>query len=265
MRHSDSQLHALVGAYILDAVSPQERSLFEEHLACCETCEQETREFRETAARLAATAAQPPPDGMKEEVLATAALTRQLPPDSPVPHPARLGRRGRRPAWSYAIRRARRPRLSVLRVRWSKLGAAIALGAGIAAVGIFAVISNIGPGGPPRTNAHIAAVLTAPDAITLTAAVRSGGTSTIVMSPAEGRLVFAASGLAPLPRSKCYMLWLLRPGGDIPASRLPPPLDGMTGPVVAAGVSDHDHVGLTIEPAQGSSRPTAAMLIDVAL
>src|SRR5262249_39557953 len=189
--------------------SRQERSLFEEHLARCQTCAQETREFRETAARLAAAAAQPPPDGLKEKVLATAALTRQLPPLSPAPQPARLGRRGRRPARTDAIPRPRRRRLSLLRVGWSTLGAAMALGAAIAAVGIFAVIGNIAPGGPPRTNARIAAVLTAPDAITLTAAVRNGGTSTIVMSPTEGRLVFAASGLAPLPPAKCYILCLL--------------------------------------------------------
>jgi anti-sigma-K factor RskA len=141
----------------------------------------------------------------------------------------------------------------------------IALAAAIVAVGILATAGHVSPGRSPSTNPHIAAVLTAPDATTLTAAVRTGGTSTIIMSPAAGQLVFAASGLAPLPKSKCYMLWLLRPGGDTPESRLPPPVDGMTGPVVASGVRDHDHLGLSVEPARGSPRPTTAMLIDVTL
>jgi hypothetical protein len=150
-------------------------------------------------------------------------------------------------------------------LRWPRLGGAIALGAAIAAVGLFAVRGNNSANRSTPTNTQIAAVLTAPDAITLTATVRHGGTSTIVMSPAEGQLVFAAARLAPLPKSKCYMLWLLRSGGDIPGSRLPPPVDSMTGPVVVTGITDHDHLGLSVEPAHGSSRPTSAMLINVTL
>jgi anti-sigma factor RsiW len=266
MRHSDWHLHTLVGAYILDALNPQERHCFEEHLARCETCAQETREFRETAARLAVAAAQPPPAGMKHDVLAAAAATRQRPPLTPARRsPALLGRDVGRPARSDTIRRLRQPRLNLSRLRWRQLGALVALGAAIAVIGVFVAVDNTRSGGSPPTNAHIAAVLTAPDAITLTAAVRNGGTSTIVMSPSQGQLVFVASGLTPLPRSKCYMLWLLRPGGDMAASRLPPPIDNMTGPVIANGIHDHDHLGLSVEPAHGSSTPTTAMLIDVTL
>jgi hypothetical protein len=149
-------------------------------------------------------------------------------------------------------------------LRWPQLGGAIALGAAIAAAELFAVLGNNGASRSRRSNTQIAAVLTAPDPITLTAAVRDSGTSTIVMSPSEGQLVFAASRLAPLPKSECYMLWLLRPGGDIPGSRLPPPVDRMPGPVVVTGITDHDHLGLSVEP-RGSSRPTRAMPINVTL
>jgi hypothetical protein len=150
-------------------------------------------------------------------------------------------------------------------LRWPQLGGAIALAAAIAAVGLFAVLGNNSANSSTRTNTQIAAVLTAPDAITLTAAVRNGGTSTIVMSPTEGQLVFAASRLAPLPKSKCYMLWLLRPGRNTPGSRLPPPVDSMTGPVVVTGITDHDHLGLSVEPAHGSPRPTSTVLINITL
>jgi anti-sigma-K factor RskA len=264
MTHCDSQLHTLAGAYILDALGPQEREQFSQHLAHCDACSQETREFRETAACLAASAAQPPPEGMKHRVLATAVVTSQLPPLAPAaPRSARSERRHVRLAWPDATARAGRPRLNLLRLRWPQLGGAIALGAAIAAVGLL--LGNNGASRSTRTNTQIAAVLTAPDAITLTAAVRDGGTSTIVMSPTEGQLVFAASRLAPLPKSKCYMLWLLRTGGDVPGSRLPPPVESMTGPVVVTGIIDHDHLGLSVEPAHGSPRPTSAMLINVTL
>jgi anti-sigma factor RsiW len=265
MTHRDSQLHTLAGAYVLDALGPREREQFEQHLAHCDTCSQETGEFRETAARLAAAATQPPPEGMKQKVLATAVVTGQLPPLTPAARrSARHGRRHWRPAWPDPTARPGRPTVNPLRWRWAQLGGAIALVGAIAAVGLFAVLGNNGANRSTRTNTQIDAVLTAPDAITLTATVRDGGTSTIVMSPAEGQLVFAAR-LALLPKSKCYMLWLLRPGGDIPGSRLPPPVDSMTGPVVVTGITDHDHLGLSVEPAHGSSRPTSAMLIDVTL
>jgi anti-sigma factor RsiW len=266
MKHRDSQRHTLAGAYVLDALGPQEREQFEQHLAHCDTCSQETRGFRETAARLAAAAAEPPPEGMKEKVLATAVVTGQLPPLAPAARRlARPGRRHWRPAWPDPTAPPARPKLNPLRLPWPQLGGAIALAAATAAVGLFAVLGNNSANRSTRSNTQIAAVLTAPDAITLTAAVRDGGTSTIVMSPAEGQLVFAASRLAPLPKSKCYMLWLLRPGGDIPGSRLPPPIDRMTGPVVVTGITDHDHLGLSVEPANGSSRPTSGMLINVIL
>jgi hypothetical protein len=142
----------------------------------------------------------------------------------------------------------------------------VALGAAVVAVGLIAAIATLpADTHPPRSDPRIAAVLTAPDAITLTTTVTGGGTSTIVMSPRQGRVVFAASGLALLPKSKCYMLWLIRPNGDIPASRLPAPDDGMTGPVVAAGIAEHDHLGLTIQPTNATEHPTTAMLIDIAL
>jgi hypothetical protein len=142
----------------------------------------------------------------------------------------------------------------------------LALGAAVVAVGLVAALANLPAAThPPRSDPRIAALLTAPDSVTLTTTVTGGGTSTIVMSPHQRRLVFAASELAILPKSKCYMLWLIRPSGDIPALRLPAPDDGMTGPVVAVGIAEHDHLGLTIEPTTATEHPTTAMLIDIAL
>jgi anti-sigma factor RsiW len=240
VKNPDAPLHALAGPYALDALSAQERDRYERHLTKCETCAQEMRELRETAARLAGAARATPPAELKERVLLAAANTAQLPP---VTAPALIRRR---------------------RVR---MGGMAGLTAAIAALIALVAVNNTWLGGHPQgsTDSHIAAVLTAPDALTLTAAVHNGGTSTIVMSPHEGALVFAAAALPPLPRTECYELWLIRGAGDVPASRLPPSVHGMTGPVVATGVQDHDRLGLSIEPARGSSSPTTPMLIDITL
>jgi anti-sigma-K factor RskA len=123
------------------------------------------------------------------------------------------------------------------------------------------------PGQHPAhgSEAAVAAVLTAPDATMFSVTVRTGGHATVVMSHHERMLVFAAAGLRGLPRSKCYELWVVRGGGDRPAGLLPMPRHGMTGPAVASGLRPGDRLGLTVEPAGGSARPTSTMIIDLTL
>jgi hypothetical protein len=124
-------------------------------------------------------------------------------------------------------------------------------------------------GAPPparSTVGHdVATVLTAPDLTVLNGRVRSGGTATVMMSPRDRMLVFAAAGLPALPGSQCYELWLMRPGADRPAGLLPMPKHGMSGPVVATGLRAGDRLGLTVEPARGSRRPTTPMILVLAL
>jgi hypothetical protein len=46
---------------------------------------------------------------------------------------------------------------------------------------------------------------------------------------------------------------------------LPEPHQGMTAPVVVTGVAAGDRVGLSVEPASGSPRPTSAPVLMVDL
>ncbi|TDD36368.1 hypothetical protein E1286_38470, partial [Nonomuraea terrae] len=57
----NDELHALSGAYAVHALPYGERARFEAHLPGCPACAAEIRHLRETAARLAETAAEPPP------------------------------------------------------------------------------------------------------------------------------------------------------------------------------------------------------------
>jgi anti-sigma-K factor RskA len=116
-----------------------------------------------------------------------------------------------------------------------------------------------------QRDAAIAAVLGARDATTLTAHVSTGGRATVVMSHRADALVFIASGLARLPASKAYELWLMGPAGDSPAGMLPPGRHGMTGPMVVDGLTRGDHLAMTVEPAGGAPRPTSAPVVMVGL
>jgi len=86
-----------------------------------------------------------------------------------------------------------------------------------------------------------------------------------VMSHSRGALVFTAQGLRALPSSAGYELWLIGPSGDRPVGMLPTGSNGMTEPVIASGLRAGDHLALTAEPAGGTVRPTAPMMLDVAV
>ncbi len=137
------------------------------------------------------------------------------------------------------------------------LALAAVLLAAAAASGVVALRAEHRLGQAELRDHGIARVLNAPDVVMLTARVHSGGTVTVVMSRRDRSLVFTTAGLPPLTSAHCYQLWLMGPGGDRSAGMLPAPHRGMTSPVIATGLAVGDWVGLTVEPAGGSPRPTS--------
>jgi anti-sigma-K factor RskA len=255
MRTGRPEPHALAGAYALDAMTSIDRRRFERHLTRCEQCARELTGMRETAARLAAAAAAEPPHWLIERTVAAAKHTRQLPPAAPQPARPRPSRSA-----GAAVPGLRR-------TSWRmRLAAALAAGVMIFA-GILGLATRAAQhqAEDQRDSHAVAAILTARDATMLSGRVTGGGTATVVMSARERALVFAAAGLRALPRSQCYQLWLMGPGGDTTAGMLPAPRQGMSGPVLASGLKKGDRLGLTVEPAGGSPRPTSAMILVLAL
>ena len=250
MRFSRHDLHTLTGAYALDAVDGAERDLFEHHLRRCRPCGNEVRGLAETATELAMAAALPPPPRVKERVLAASVVTRQLPP---VVHPTRA----RRWAPPQALRRSWTPRLAAA-VAVVSLAVAVALGA----VGLRTRQELNAARAQDRA---IAAVLAAPDARILSKATTDGGTATVVVSRVEGKVVFITAGLPRLPASKVYELWLMGPPRIRRAGLLPAPAAGRTAPVLASGLVAGDSVGVTVEPAGGTSYPTTSPIVVMAL
>jgi anti-sigma-K factor RskA len=264
MRTRRPEPHTLAGAYALDALTGTDRTRFERHLARCEQCTAEIRGLREATAGLAAATAADPPPGLTERALAAAAQTRQLPPHTPGT-PARW-----QPRHAAAIH-ATGPVAGLPGVLWRAWTRRLALtlaGAVVILAGALglAARSALHQVQQDQARSHqIAVVLTARDATMISGRVTTGGTATVVMSGREDALVFAAAGLRRLPSSRCYELWLMGHGDDQPAAMLPEPRQGMTGPVLATGFKAGDRLGLTIEPAGGSSHPTAPVILQLAL
>jgi anti-sigma-K factor RskA len=64
-----------------------------------------------------------------------------------------------------------------------------------------------------------------------------------------------------LPSTQTYQLWVIGPGGARSAGLLSG--TGQIGQVLAAGVEPGDRIGITVEPAGGTSSPTTAPVIAV--
>ncbi len=252
MRLGGSDPHTLAGAYAMDAVPEPDRSRFERHLAGCDSCRQEVRGLREATAALAAATAVRPPAELRDAVLRTAGQTRQLPPavaQAPV-------------AWAPA-RDQRRP-------RWRPRLVAVALAGALAAVAVAAGVVTYGMQGrldQAQGRDHtVAAVLSAPDARMMSAPVSTGGSATVVMSHRERALVFTAADLHVLPAGESYELWLIGPVGTRPAGLVDASGHGrMVGPMVVSGLAAGDSVGMTVEPAGGSPRPTSPPVLMISL
>jgi Anti-sigma-K factor rskA/Putative zinc-finger len=245
-----ADLHTLTGAYAAHALSDGERLAFERHLAACPACVQEVRELTGTAARLGAAVAARPPAVLWERVRAEAVATRQL---APV-----VGRAERR----RRVERGRALGLLGGRRRFPPLLAAAAALL-VAAVSVTAL--NLGlPGRPEQPVDLVAAVLGAPDARRVLAALPGGpGQAAVVVSRQQGRAVFQASGLPPAPAGRTYQLWVVdrsgpRPAGLVEAGgRLTRLLDGR--------VAGTEQVAMTVERRGGAARPTSEPVVVVDL
>jgi anti-sigma-K factor RskA len=253
MRPRRRDLHALAGAYALDALGEAERDRFERHLRRCRACENEVRGFAATAAALGRAAAAEPPPGLKQRVLAATTVTRQLPPVTATPRRRRAGI-GRRGAGAGTTR---------------TFGMIPKIATGVAAVSLAAAVAlaviTVGTNDSLNTerarNHAIAAVLAAPDARIVSGPTSAGGIATVVASHRAGQIVFTSAGLRVLPSSQVYELWFLGPGTARPAGLVPAAVGGSTAPVLASGLETGDSVGVTVEPAGGTSRPTSTPIV----
>jgi anti-sigma-K factor RskA len=69
--------------------------------------------------------------------------------------------------------------------------------------------------------------------------------------------VLTTARLPALPSTECYEVWLMGTHRIQSAGKLPPPKQGMTAPMIVAGVAAGDRMGVTVEPAGGAVRPSS--------
>lgn len=268
-----SEPHAALGAYLLHALPPDEESAFANHLAGCDSCRRELVALMPVLVRLCATEGIAPPPGLRERVLDRIAVTAQE-PGRPAHRAGPAG--GARPLFGGRAapdRTAGAPSGgrggrggSSAPLRWA-LAACLAAAAAFGGIAVWQhqeaaeARTELRRAGPA---AQLAEVLAAPDARISTADFGDGATGCVIVSRAESRAAFMASGLPRLTSDQVYELWY----DDAGTPRSAGTLSGrgkwhiklLDGPVEQATA-----LGITVEPAGGSAQPTGSPigLIDI--
>lgn len=219
-----SEIHALSGAYAVDALDEHERALFERHLAECADCRDEVDSLRAAAASLAETTAVAPPAHLRADVLDAIGKVRPLPP-----LPRQLDR---------ADGRGRRFR------------GLLAAAAAVAVVGTGVVVSQPWEDEPGTFDRVVAAS----DVDTVTVPM-DGGKVTVHRSESVGRAVLEADDMPAPPKGKVYELWLQVDGAMVPAGLIE--TAGEQELVLTGDASEATAAGITIEPDGGSPQPTS--------
>ncbi|MFF3447776.1 anti-sigma factor domain-containing protein [Streptomyces sp. NPDC002667] len=238
-----ADLHTLTGAYALHALDDDERERFERHTTECGDCAQEVRELEATAARLGLAATTTPDPTLKTRVMRRVTTVRQESPRTrALSAPRAIGVRRRRPArWALA----------------AALAAAAALGGTAAWQHERAQDAQEQARQAERHADQVAAVLAAPDAASRTAKLADGARGTVVVSRSRDQAVFIASKMAKPPSGKVYQLWF-DDAGTMRSAGLMDPGRATEAVLMKGSVGGASGMGITVEPAGGSPKPTSA-------
>jgi anti-sigma-K factor RskA len=233
--HGWNDVHALSGAYAVDALDDEERARFEEHLRRCPDCRAEVAGLREAAASLPVEPAAPSPQ-LRDRILEGIETIRPLPPlTQTTADVVPLTRRRLRPAATSLLVAA----VTVL----------------IAAVGgaFWLHPWSSDKARAPETAAD--RVLDADDAARVTEKL-GDAQATVVVSRSEGRAVIVTKDMPLAPEGRTYELWFQTPQGTMqPAGLMPDDRDATV--LLDGDASDATGVGITVEPDGGSPQPTS--------
>lgn len=221
-----SEIHALSGAYAVNALDDIERAQFERHLAGCEACRNEVDSLREAAALLAESSATPASTSLRERVLADIATVRPLPPDVAPASPGTT--RDRR--WVVGLVAAAAAVVALL-------------GGGV----IYNVMSDDSTG--QETISAVDKVLQAKDAERFTNTFPGGVEATVVRSRSLDSAVLVADEMPAAPTGRAYALWLQNGNVMVPAGVMSESDDPTEGVLLRGDAASADGAGVTLEAA----------------
>jgi anti-sigma-K factor RskA len=233
---SHEEVEEMLAAYVLGALSPEERAQVEEHVAGCDRHTEAERELAKAAERLANLADErEPPPALRQRIMAAVSTASQLaPPTRPVLVPA--------PALGLFARWRPASRIAAFAV-----AALLILGVGVGVGRLTApsappqqlvAYTFNGNAGAPRAIAHL------------------------VYFKNEHRAVMDVTGLQPLTPGEVYELWLFRGTTPVPAG-LGTLTSGTLVAQLSADLSTYQQIAITIEPGEQPKPTSNPILVGV--
>jgi anti-sigma-K factor RskA len=247
------QIEGLLGAYVLDAVEPEESARVERHLEECPRCRAEVDAGREVAGRLGTSArvgdAEPLPPGLWDRIADGIATSTRRPAapmpglgaeSAPVPEVVSItdATRGRRRRWKGAA--------------WAAAAVAVAAVVAVAVLGVDLARTNNQP--TKSTAARVAMATPAHRLVRLDSSDGVQLAEFVVLPDGQGFMV--SSHMPTLPSDETYQLWAIIAGKPISLGLLghQPERASFT----LASTATPSDLALTVEPAGGVAAPTEA-------
>ncbi len=227
---TDFELLELAAPYALDAVSDEQGADIERRVAAASrpmaaAFEEEVRAVRETMAVMSAATAAEPPQRLRAATLA---------------------------AVKFRDRRQKRWGSAVL------ASAAAAVVVGAAAFGIGVLMRPH----PPSTVAD--QVLAAPDVRTVSRAL-GDGTATVVFSHDRNAGVLVMNNVPPPSPGTVYQMWLIGAAGPTSAGTMGTAAVSPSTTATLTNLGSSTALAFTVEPGNGSPRPTGTILAELPL
>jgi len=220
-----SDIHALSGAYAVDALDDIERAQFERHLAECDACRSEVDSLREASALLAETAAAAPSADLRARILADIETVRPLPPVVTL----------------TAERRRRR------------FPALVAAAAVVTLIGVGGAVWQPWSDDTSQVQSATERVLQAPDAEAVTQELDNGAVVTITRSKELNQAVLTTQNMPAPEDGTVYEVWLQHDDVMVPAGLMNDP--EATSVLLKGDPAAANGAGITVEPEGGSKEP----------
>ncbi|MEA9985805.1 anti-sigma factor domain-containing protein [Subtercola sp. RTI3] len=272
------------GAYALNALTPDEARAFEQAMRESPDLATESDDLLETAVLLALAATPVEPSaGLKSSIMAKLAETAQDAPLTASLHsvsnaaavPLAEGLRAAQPESAPASPDAAQPEpltaaTAKAHSRWFSrpvgalvaAAAAVALFVGGGVVG-SAFMQNTSSTSQQAAASSLAEIYAASDVESTHSTVNGGGEATVLWSSKLGKSAVVATGLPSLPSNKTYEAWYINGSNVSPAGTFTPGGDTTTWHVLTGTMTAGDTVGVTVEPAGGSQKPTTNPILAV--
>ncbi|MGB3412496.1 MAG: anti-sigma factor [Microthrixaceae bacterium] len=237
----DFDTAGLSGLFALDALEGDDLRRFERHLEVNPEAGEEVAGFHETAARLAALSSDQPSTALRGEVLSRLGDIRQEPVRLDV-----IASRGR----------------SRILVRLASVAAAVVL---VGLIGLGGYLVGSGSGSEPeeaaRPTQDIVDLVNMPDMEMLRLGAAGEPTAVLLFSSSERKAMVMADDMASPPEGHVYEFWHVRGDSAKNVGMFSPDPDGVVHKSIDVDLAPGDVVGVTIEPAGGSDKPTTPMIM----